>query len=577
MPQLLRIQPQEGVPSRVPYGQASAADFGADVSGAIAQGAQDVSRSALYAVHQFQVAEANRRKVDDQIQRGIVLAQLGETVTEELQELRLKGLEPEQYEAEGARLIQQRVQAAQATIRDPQGQQRFQLDAAQFTAKARTELKTEAYKGKLARMGVEAVGAMTRHANETVWGVTPEAREDAYAKGLAMSENMAKTGVWSADEAQAKRGAFLGQVERGSIDRDARNPTLVGDVLALLSKGAYVHIPSDEQSRLMDHILSRGNAARIEADRLRKEQQEENERGLAVRIRDAVTPEDLMAAEDEVRGLLVAGARGLLSEKGEHFFKQIDAKRNPPEHDDPTTVRRLQPRVYGLHTTETSIAALETQVDAALENGTLTPTRHATYMNKLDQKRTALKANPLDKLMTDEHRDVEGSINRLIRTKGSLSPEFDAQTEAIRDEAIMEHNRVSRANGGAEPSRDWWDRRRPYYIARTSGITLSYAQGVLSGIPEGFKPVGGFNPDKPDDTLKAIDQAFLKLRADMVARATQGLPPNHIETARKLSELLRLNRELAALRWQGKDAEAAAKATPSTPTAKPGQVQGRPR
>src|SRR3990172_4873825 len=143
MPQLLRIQPQEDVPSRVPYGQATPAEFGADVSGAIAQGAQDVSRSALYAVQQFQVAEANRRKVDDQIQRGMVLAQLGETVTGDLQELRLKGLEPEQYEAEGARLIQQRVQAAQATIRDPQGQQRFQLDAAQFTAKARTELKTE--------------------------------------------------------------------------------------------------------------------------------------------------------------------------------------------------------------------------------------------------------------------------------------------------------------------------------------------------------------------------------------------------------------------------------------------------
>ena len=112
----------------------------------VAESLGSLSRVLQQVSYNFQVADAQRQKLDDQIQRGVILAQLGEDVTGGLQELHLTGLEPEQYEAEGARLIQRHVQAAQQQIRDPQGQQRFQLDAAQFTAKARTELKTEAYK-----------------------------------------------------------------------------------------------------------------------------------------------------------------------------------------------------------------------------------------------------------------------------------------------------------------------------------------------------------------------------------------------------------------------------------------------
>ena len=125
--------------------------------------------------------------------------------------------------------------------------------------------------------------------------------------------------------------------------------------------------------------------------------------------------------------------------------------------------------------------------------------------------------------------------------------------------------------------RDWWERRRPYYVARQLGMAREYAIGVLSGIPAAYQPAGGFNQDKPEETAKALDASFLKLRNDMVLRAQQGLPPNHLSIARQLEELLKLNRELARLKWQGEEAAAGAKATQPPAPAKSGQVQGRPR
>jgi hypothetical protein len=77
MPSLIRIQRQEGVPSRVPYGQASPAEFGADVSGALAQGVTEVSRSVLQATAKFQAVEAEKRKqaeADDALMRWSALS-----------------------------------------------------------------------------------------------------------------------------------------------------------------------------------------------------------------------------------------------------------------------------------------------------------------------------------------------------------------------------------------------------------------------------------------------------------------------------------------------------------------------
>ena len=566
LPLILAQEPvavQPGV--RMPVEAAGAAFQGLAVAG------RQVQQLGEHVSERFAAAEAQRRRLDDTIQRGEVLAQLGETVTTDMQALKGQGLSPEEYEIAGVDLVEQRIKAAQATIRDPEGQRRFQVEAARFGATARSAVRKTAYEGTLARMGLEAVGSMTRLANEAVWGVTPAAQAAAYAELTALPEAMARTGVWSADEAKAQKATALAQVERGVIDRDARNPALIGDVLNLLGRGAYTALPASVQSDILDELLRKGNAARVDADRQRKEEQEETERGLVVRLRDAATPAALAAVEDEVRGLLAPARRGLTSEKGEHLFTLIDAKRNPPEKDNDAVVRPLQQRVMGLHTTEREADAIAVRVDAALVAKDITPTTHRIWMNELQSKKDRLKAAPLDKFLVEEHKDVEASINRVIRTRGPMATDFDAQTEAVRDEALMEHNRLSKANGGAEASREWWDRRRPYYVARQITVATGYILGVQSGLPRAYQPVG-LNLQNPVASKAAIEQARLK------AQQLSPTDPARVDVGRKLMELRRLFDEVERLQATGLPTPGGAKPTPSAGgAATPTRVEGRPR
>lgn len=578
MPPLIRLEPQTTIPDRVPYGHADPANFGADY-GALAQGAGQVHSSSIQALRAFETAQKQANDLADQVQRGTVLAQLDEAVTGDLQELRAKGLEPEQYQAQGLQLIQRRIQDAQRQIRDPLGQQKFMTEAARFGAKSRTELNTDVFKLKLGRTALEAGDAMTRLANDVVWSEDPEVKASAYAQGLAMPAQFLNAGVWSKDEAVAAGKTFLGHIEKGSIDRDARNPQMVDHVISLLSKGAYMHLPPETQSSMLDAILSKRNAAKREADQARKEEGEQKERDIVWQIRDATGPEDLAKIESDLRTLSAPGVRLFPSEKLEHFQGMIDKKKNPPEHDNPITVRTLQPRVFALKSTDAEITALEAQVNQALKDGNLTGPRHSQYLNELQQQRTRLTAGPLDKFLHDEHQQTKARMTALLRTKGPMSQDFDMLQQAITDDALGEFEKASKANGGTENPADWWDRRRPYYVARMQGMAGQYAQGVLTAIPRRYQPQH-LNMEDPEKASDLIAESFRLLRQDLLDPQVRPTVDQQRKIAKSLDELYRLNQEMVALRRDAKQGTAPSSASapapkPTSPPA-PGQtVPGR--
>jgi hypothetical protein len=397
-----------------------------------------------------------------------------------------------------------------------------------------------------------------------VYGTDAEKARAKTARFERLNRQLAG-GLRSAESYTREVDAWNAGTQRGEIDRDSYNPVLVDRVMDRLQKREYEHLSADEQERRLNHIITQRDAAARKKKEERQEAVEQVERDTVLLVRDAKTPEDLAVAANTVRDLMSPEKRLLSSEKGEHYLMLIDKKSAPQKlEDDPDTMKLIQPRVMSTaYTSEAQIQQVEGEVDALLQNNRITATTHRVLRNELDQRRIKLKSadNPVEKAIVKSHEQVEASIKRLIKTEGMMSADYKLQTAAVLEDALTELGKESYAAGGKLHPQEWWDRRRPYFMARLADKANEYAEGVATGVPVGYRPnlVG---IDKPLEGLREINTAIAKLQTDKPK-----LPPGvYYQNAEKLMELRILYTERARLEVEQKAAAAEARRLPPPTT-----------
>lgn len=154
------------------------------------------------------------------------------------------------------------------------------------------------------------------------------------------------------------------------------------------------------------------------------------------------------------------------------------------------------------------------------------------------------------------HRDIERAIPETLRTKALMGPEFDAVANQVIAQANDELRRESVYFGGEIDPAEWWQRRRPYYVAQVAD-----AAGTRLGVLRRQLVY----PDAK--TLLANRATFKDRDAD------------YYDQARILKEIVETEREVNRLRGLGgrpsPQAPQAAPALPAAPAPAPAKQMGR--
>jgi len=559
-----RYTSQIGIPDSVPYGQASGAAWAAPY--AAAAGGLDSVANTLGAIYkQYQQEAAKLQAAEASVLRENLVGSVKDQYAGAELDARGAGMEPEQYEATVRAALDQHVNTALEQVQDPMGKAIIGKELAQWKAGKVVEARGQAWRMRVERVQSLSGEQLEQYANEAIFG-TEQTAQAAYNKGLKLINDLVVTTVYSGEQGKGALALYNEKVGTGTATRWFNDPALRPSILKQLEAGEWIGIPAEKQPALAEKLVGKLNAERKQAKDDAREATEEAERRAVLAIRDAATPEQLADVEQQVREWAATRTIAPTSERLEHFLGVIDKKKNPALADDQATIKALQPIIYRPMENEAQIRDAENKVDAALRNDRLTGATHRTFMNELDQRRQRLKDGSVDKILKETHNDIQAEIRSLRNLKGMMSETFGSQAAPVVDQALAELDRVSAATRGKEDPREWWNRRRAYFITRLGDVATTYAEGVRTGIPAKYRPEG-MDADKPDVSLKLIDQGVAKLLKDKPTMTDE----DYRAVGRSFQDLARIYVQFGKLRYQQSQAEVQQKLSPPAPAAPAGK------
>ena len=261
MPKLLRLPPQAGIPSSLPYAQASPGAFGA-VYGAVEEAGAEVTRSSLALIDQQTRIQAALTREDIKLNLAETMAALkDEYARREIATRERLGsrdpnadpadpanrpLEPSQYHGVMAQEAGRLLQSFQQRLKYPTSAGQFRAQAIPFLTDQMIKARYKGSELQNAMLETRAEVLLERNANEAVTASTEKGRTDALSRGLEIIYSGLAAGRY--DKGGPKLLDFLRKIDRGTARRDFANDDLRDNIRGRLMSGTYgTTLPAEEQ------------------------------------------------------------------------------------------------------------------------------------------------------------------------------------------------------------------------------------------------------------------------------------------------------------------------------------------
>jgi hypothetical protein len=461
MPKLLRIEPQADIPSRVPYGQASAAEFGVDTSGAIAQGSQAVGGALLQATDQYgkmyralgnedrklNLLETLSALKDEYAARDIeTKGQLGTSVDPATGQT--QGLDPVQYVPTMQGVQGQLLQKYEKLLKYPD-------TAAAFRAQALPFLTTEGIKARYEGLKLQTALIVTRDGmqidrlvNQAVLAPTETEQRAAFGQALDIVREGVQSGRYSGDQGASKIKGILSAVDRGTAMRDFRNPDLRVSVIDRLVTGTFSKQMNAEEQYGLAHTMQ----TQFDAEQTRRENKAEKE---AAKIVKDATAELYRQAQTKTKAdgtpMTVSdihAASRLLSLPRTEIEALTSALQKPLDESpsNPQILARVSADVHGMAPTIS-----EAKLKGYLASGDLNLKDFNTLLEKRTSRMTHLQEHGQSQVM-QQHSAAVQRLKAALGIPDIMPDNIDPSRLQAYDGALRELDSKSSAMpGGKDP------------------------------------------------------------------------------------------------------------------------------
>jgi hypothetical protein len=362
-------------------------------------------------------------------------------------------------------------------------------------------------------------------------GPTNSPEEQPYVDRIAEGLIKSQRGAFTPEEQQRLWRDYTHDVDIGQIQRRiaGRDETVIDDLRA----GSVYRLDPDVQGQLANHAraefehfanLDAKAEQRVKAELDAQQAYEHLKTQWNVLQRYLGLPD---AGPPLTAPQLVEMAspdkRELTPAESFTWIERLNKQSNPKLVDDPSTVKSLQPRVYGVAPrTAAQVAALGDEVNRALDEERLTAVRHAEYMRHLDTEMRRLEAQgqQKDPAMEQAARiqsQVRETGRELLRTKGALSADIDFVSSTMTAEFERRLSLETRpTNPNGLDAREWLDKHMATFLAPVAAKTSQYLVSLNAALESPYQVT---LPDPAQDPqrltgLQRVDEAMARLAGD---------------------------------------------------------------
>jgi len=416
MPSLIRIQPQETIPGRIPYGQASAASFGADY-GALAQGAEHVQRSAVHVAQQFQQVQDALSKEDRKLNlietmsalkdeyaaRDIaVKSQLGQPA--DPQTGQPAGLDPSQYHGSMQGVAQQLLQKYQTGLKYADTAAAFRDRALPFLTEQTIKARYEGFKLQQSMLEVRDGVLIDKAINQAVLAGSETEQRAAFGQALDIVRSGVESGRYSGEQGAAKLKGIMTSVDRGTAMRDFHNPDRTANVVDRLVTGTYSqHMSAEEQFTLARTLQTQADADQNRKDAAYEKWFKKGQQDFSTAMFLQATNKTLnlqQFQQDAVNWRLTGH---------DIEFVQREFSRPPDEGpSDPATLLRLESDTHSQYPRST-----ERNLQSLRDTGALNRKDYLANLDRLRETREGLQNRGESQQMQAYHDGLSDLQNRL--------------------------------------------------------------------------------------------------------------------------------------------------------------------
>lgn len=523
--------------TELPYRQATAAEFGGNVSGltAAAAGLQQVSQSVTQFAQTMQTAEAKQQLASDQLSADQALNGLKDAYDATQEKIKATG-NPSTFHDESNKAFQTLVDQAQAGL-TPGARQEFQKKVPQLRAESSIKARAEGVRLQHASNNAAAMILDRQDANEVVFGATPYDREQAMKRLTQRDQMLVATGTRSTSALPQ----HLAVIDEATARRDFDDPRRRNQVLAGLTAGQYPNMNADDQLKLRDSLQTKAlkdkDDQRKEEERFQAQTADDAERSIV----DTVRNKDYAQAN----ALLTRYGQYMKGEEKKSWAAYID-KAQENRQSDPQVRTTLQIATYSADT-KAAIEDARKSVIAAVGAGTLDSQDGDKFLGHLQSMGVADRNRREDKNLAAYHARRSATLAQFhedLKVTGALE-QLVPQAQQTVAMALDDFNRnVPPAAESGESPEAWYARTKNTWIGHVD-------KAANTRLTEIDRQLGVY---KTKELLNAARQQFL---------LPNGQPnADFYDKARLLKQAEDIKRE--RLRLQGKAPDEGAKAESST-------------
>jgi hypothetical protein len=322
----------EGAVGRQPMLDPAAA---AAPAAALAETAQGLSRQTLRFHDAVALANERQRKVEADLDIKAAMNEASLAIRSRENELLQQGIDPESYEQTITKEFDGLAKSVRSRFKHPEYVGLLDLELQKLRGSRLIEAQTTATKVRHNLIEAKVGEELTTNARLAVHGPTPLVRRQAFNDGLDRINQLVTQRIYSGDQAAARQGAFLKDVEGGGIERDFRNPEFRGQVIEKLQSGGYARHSNVEQAALARRLVSEDHAQqrweREERERYWTDGKRDAMRDLRLQIIGRELPSEVLVAK--LRG--VAETWRLQDTEVDRLYDAItaDPKEAPSDRD----------------------------------------------------------------------------------------------------------------------------------------------------------------------------------------------------------------------------------------------------
>jgi hypothetical protein len=361
-------------------------------------------------------------------------------------------LQPKDYATVYAKEIDTLADASIKGLKYPGMERQYRAMIAGYVGTQKIEALNRGIKLQHEAMVLTDGLAAREEATAAVFG-TPEERAQAFAARTSRIRSFVETGIYSGEKGAAMMQEFLGQVERGEVSRDLRDPDRRPVIMDRLVSGGYKHIPPAEQLSMarteQDRYDTRARQAEVDARREFKEEQDVIVSDLYARAGD----KSLTKAEFEQWRVRWRIGR----EDSAAILNELERVREEKEApSDPATLNRVTLDVHSQQPqmTEAQIKDLRAQVLLNRKDA-------LAAMDRLRETRKALESKGESEGMR-RHAQAEQELRAALGIP-TLFDKLDPAKEKAWQLALPELRRRSSMYGGKEDPLAVVESIRPRY------------------------------------------------------------------------------------------------------------------